>query len=222
MPRPTTLLISLAALAAGCSSGPDSIAPPPERTATAAKPAEGPLQRLELVQGKGFIRFVATKESILKVPGRFGEQAGALELRGNDARSLRGGIDVALETVNTADKARDTSLRVALFEIAEGARATARIDVLSVVPEQAKLAPGQRTAATATLRVGILGGGGTVPASVELGRTDTGWTVRSLEPVQLSMAALGMAAQAAALKLRCSHKDLGDEVAVSFSLEFDG
>ena len=205
-----------------CSTGSEPASVPSPADAT---PEDAKVERLELVAGErsGFVSFVATKNEGVEVPGRFMARRGSLGLTGGDLSTLTGGIDVSLETVDTLEVARDTSLREALFEIGAGAAGKARVDVLSIVPHKKTMAPGERTAATAKLKIGILGGGATVDASVEIGRIGKSrWSVRSVEPVQLSLEGLGMAAQAAALKERCKHDKLGDAVAVSFVLGFRG
>lgn len=222
MNRPLTAsLLFAATLLLGCSTEPSpAVVAPAEEAAEAPKVAQ-----LALVpgEGKGFVSFVATKNESVEVPGRFLAQTGGLQLKGNDLSTLTGGIDVALQTVDTHEAKRDVSLREALFQLVDGAAGSARVDVVSLSPEQKSLAPGERTVAAAKLKIGILGGGATVDASVEIGRiSETRWSVRSVAPVPLSLEGLGMAAQAAALKERCGHEKLGDGVEISFVLAFEG
>jgi hypothetical protein len=217
MPRIlATSALVLASFLAACAAESDP-APP----ASAAN--DGGVQQFPLMRGEGagFVTFAATKEEGIEVAGRLFASAGSLEAKGGDVASLRGGIDVGLETVGTGDPTRDKNLREVLFGLADGARGIARVDVVSLVPEQAVLQPKERTHAAATLKVQLLGGTATVPASVEVGRVDEArWSVRTLAPVELSLDALGMAGQVAALTQKCGHKEIGDSVTVNFVLGF--
>lgn len=214
-----SLVVVLFALLVACSGG-EETAPTPEASPAAtpeATPAPPPLPTLAVKAG-GSVSFVATKNGDVEVPGKFGEVTGSVTLDASDLSKTTGELTVQLGTVNTGEDARDLSLREAFFGIVAEAGATADVEIVSVMPEEPTAPDGGSTRASVQLRITIAGNTSDHQAKVAFSRAGDVWTVTTIAPVPLSLAGLGMGAQAAALKERCKHEELGDAVGVSVEL----
>jgi len=227
------LLVLVPAVA--CSGGPEE-APPPaaaapsaaEAAAESSAPAEAAVEEpsagytIVPALEKSTVSFVGTKnEDEVEVPGTFGRVLGGLSFDASDLAATTGALNVDLSSTDTGVEIRDLNIREALFGLTADAAGQADVEILSVAPESPSVGVGGTVAASAELRINILGRGFLSPARVEFGYPEEHrWTVRTLEPVTLSLDALGMAEQAAALKERCGHAKLGDAVRIEAALEF--
>ncbi len=218
MPVSRLLLVSLFALLVACSGGEDAEptpAPTPEAT---PEPTPEPAAGLSVRSGAA-LSFLSTKNGGVEVPGKFGEVTGTVMLDTADLSKTTGELTVQLGSVNTGEAARDQSLREAMFGIiGDVVGATADVTIVSLAPEATTLEDGGSTQAAAKLQITIAGNTTDHQAKVELSRAGDAWTVKTLAPVGLSLEGLGMAVQAAALKERCNHAELGDAVGVSAEL----
>lgn len=216
-----SLPLLLAVLLTACSGGDDpapAVDPEPAAAPAAATPPPPPPSSGLTIDPGSTISFVSTKNEGVEVPGSWTPLSGELAVTDDDLSTLTGTFTVPLAALDTANPARDLSIREALFGLVGDAVGDATVTVTKVRPEVARLAPGDSTDAAAELDLTLLGTTTHHNAKIRLGRTETGLTVSSAHPLDLSMVALGLGENAAALKARCGHAQLGDNVAISIEL----
>ena len=215
-----SLPLLLAVVVTACSGG-DDPAPPPEVVDRQVEETPAPPAEPEFMFRFGDsskVAFVSTKNEGVEVPGSFLGITGGLNLTDGDISTMTGDFSVALERVDTAEPARDLNIRQAVFGLAADASGEARVTVTRVQPGTNVLEVGGETDAQADLDLTLLGTTTSHTAKIKVGRTSTGYTVTSLQPVELSTEALGLGDGRAALKERCGHTQLGDGVTVSVEL----
>jgi polyisoprenoid-binding protein YceI len=164
------------------------------------------------------LTFVSTKNEGIEVPGSFTTLSGGLNLEKGDLSTLHGELVISLGSVDTANPDRDKNLREALFGLIGEAMGDATVTITEVQPSTSTLEVGATTPAEVSFDLTLVGNTTHHKAKISLGRTADGWTVATLHPVALSLHALGLKAQGAALKARCGHAQLGDAVMISVEL----
>ena len=121
-----------------------------------------------------------------------------------------------LDSIDGCLRVRDIKLAETCFGRVVGKVIRSDVEFLAFRPEAESIAVGEKTQAVVDLRINLRGNGNLASAKVELTRTSAdGWTLKTTEPVVLSIADLGMQGRADSLKERCGHQSIGDRVAMS-------
>jgi hypothetical protein len=165
---------------------------------------------------KSALSFVSTKNGGIEVAGVFGVVLGGFNLDPEKLSATTGVLNVELDSVDTGLPLRDTNLAETFFGRVVGKVIRSDVEFLAFRPEAESIAVGEKTQAVVDLRINLRGNGNLASAKVELARTSAdGWTLKTTEPVILSIADLGMQGRADSLKERCGHQSIGDRVAIS-------
>jgi polyisoprenoid-binding protein YceI len=198
------------------SSAPPSSA---EDLALAAEPmAQGVTSSFSVVpdMDKSTLSFVSTKNGSTEVGGKFGVVLGGFDIDPQRLSSTTGVLNVELDSVDTGLPLRDANLAETFFGRVVGKVIRSDVEFLAFRPEAESVAVGGKTLAEVDLRINLRGHGNLATAKVELARTqEQGWTLRTTEPVALSIEGLGMQGRADSLKERCGHQSIGDAVTIS-------
>jgi YceI-like domain len=204
------LLSTLLACSGDTATTPE---PPP-------KPIEAPAVPLDLVVTDGEIAIVSVKNGDTEVPGQFPKVTGALRFAdGARQRDLSGLIEVDVASWTSGLDERDNNVRSAFFDIAAAPVARFALGGLTGLPE-AGVSLGEEAVGKATGKFTL--GAGSVDLSTQVRLRHSGdddWHVDSVEPIWLSVEALGMKPRLLALMELCKHKSVDDNIKVSFHLQ---
>jgi len=160
--------------------------------------------------------FVSTKNGGTEVGGVFGVVLGGFNLDPAKLSATTGVLNVELDSVDTGLPLRDTNIAETFFGQVIGKVIRSDVEFLEFRPEAETVAVGSKTQAEVDLRINLRGSGNLASAKVELTRTsETVWTMKTTEPVVLSIAGMGMQGRADSLKERCGHESIGDTVTIS-------
>lgn len=200
-------------------SGPSAPLASAEDLALAAEPmAEDVTSSFSVVpdMDKSTLSFVSTKNGSTEVGGKFGVVLGGFNIDPQKLSATTGVLNVELDSVDTGLTLRDANLAETFFGQVVGKVIRSDVEFLAFRPEAESVAVGGKTLAEVDLRINLRGHGNLATAKVELARTsEQGWTLRTTEPVALSIESLGMQGRADSLKERCGHQSIGDAVTIS-------
>ncbi len=165
---------------------------------------------------KSRLSFVSTKDGGIEVGGTFGVILGGFNIDAAKLSATTGVLNVELDSVDTGLEQRDKNLAETFFGQVAGKVIRSDVEFLALRPQVEAVAVGDKTLAEADLRINFRGHGNLVSAKVVLSRTsEQGWTLKTTEPVALSIGGLGMQGRADSLKERCGHQSIGDAVMIS-------
>ncbi len=190
-----------------------------EDLALAAEPMSGDVTTSFSVvpdMDKSRLSFVSTKNGDAEVVGTFGVMLGGFNVDAAKLSATTGVLNVELDSVDTDLEQRDKNLAETFFGQVVGKVIRSDVEFLALRPQVEAVAVGGKTRAEADLRINLRGHGNLVTAAVEISRTsEQGWTLKTTEPVALSIVSLGMQGRADSLKERCGHQSIGDAVMIS-------
>lgn len=206
-------ILLLSALIACSGDGVTTAEPPP-------KPIEAPAVPLVLAVTGGEVAIVTVKNGDTEVPGQFPKVSGSLRFAdGARQRDLSGLIEVDVASWTSGLDERDNNVRSAFFDVVAAPVARFALGGLTGLPE-AGVSLGEEAVGKATGKLTL--GAGSVDLSTQVRLRHTGdddWHVDSVEPIWLSVEALGMKPRLLALMELCKHKSVDDNVKVSFHLQ---
>lgn len=165
---------------------------------------------------KSKLSFVSTKNGDTEVGGTFGVLLGGFNIDAAKLSATTGVLNVELDSIDTGVEQRDRNIAETFFGQVVGKVIRSDVEFLTLRPESEAVAVGGKTLAEVDLRINLRGHGNLVTAKVELSRTsDQGWTLKTTEPVALSIISLGMGGRSDSLKERCAHQSIEDAVTIS-------
>jgi len=190
-----------------------------EDLALAAEPMSGDVTTSFSVvpdMDKSSLSFVSTKNGGAEVGGTFGVVLGGFNIDASKLSATTGVLNVELDSVDTGLEQRDRNLAETFFGQVVGKVIRSDVEFLALRPEAEVVEVGGKTLAEVDLRINLRGHGNLATAKVEIARTsEQGWTLKTTEPVALSIAGLGMQGRADSLKERCGHQSIGDAVTIA-------
>jgi hypothetical protein len=218
------------ALVVGCGEGSstsETVAPEPSglfdgmpAITPASLPMKLPMPSAFQVSG-GSVKATAIKNGTAPVMGTFSGIRGSLKMGGTPAvQTLTAHLEIALESYDSALELRDDRVKSLFFDVAK--HGTAHVALESVDPLPAGAFP-----IGATVEIAMKGTlslhGATVPVETLLAfrrPTPISLEAKTITPVSVSIAALGMNGPLQALIKECAHASVEDGIAIDADLAF--
>ena len=228
------MLLFLAAF--GCSGEPDPApAPPMGEPPAGAPPAGGPppgpggpggpdgpggppegaALLTNATISSAAVSLVQVKNGDAEVPATITGVTGALNFASGEAAG--GELKIDVNTWASGDAGRDINVRTFFFKGADHPEATFTLESLENLPEKPLLA-GTEASAVAKGTLSLYSGSVPVSASVNIARTETGYTLKTTEDFTVSIAALSLGENLAELIKVCAHESVDDSVRIGVDL----
>ena len=198
----------------GCNNNTDLAKPSPSPKPLVVQSANAAQVKLS-----GTLEVVSIKNGSAPVSARMAVLDGELALRDRNAwTGASGKVEVGLKSFDSDNPLRDERVQNILLQAGVFPTATFELTGVSGLAGDGIEVGGSGNAALAG-NVTLAGATQAIQAPVSIQRDgEETWTIRSNEPVAVSLKGFGLGEQAEALRAECAHESIDDVVKVGFQL----